>query len=55
MPNAEENAIIQQQMEELHAHHLRLGEEQVASYYPPEMAAGSHRFGIAFTHVDGTQ
>lgn len=55
MPNARENAIVQRQMEELHAHHLTLGEEQVESYYPPEMAAEAHRFGIAFTHVDGTQ
>lgn len=55
MPNAEENAIVQQQMEELHAHHLTLGEDKVASYYPPEMSSEAHRFGIAFTHIDGTQ
>lgn len=55
MPNPEENAIVQQQMEELHAVHLTLGDEQVASYYPPEMEAEAHRFGIAFTHIDGTQ
>lgn len=55
MPNAEENAIVQQQMEELHAHHLTLSEEQVVSYYPTEMSSEAHRFGIAFTHVDGTQ
>ena len=55
MPSPEENAIVEQQMEELHALHLTLGDEQVASYYPPEMASEAHRFGIAFTHIDGTQ
>ena len=55
MPTPEQNAIVQQQMEELHALHLTLGDEQVARYYPPEMEAEANRFGIAFTHVDGTQ
>jgi len=54
MPSSQENALIQQQIEELHALHLTLGEEQVASYYPPEMASEAHRFGLAFTNVDGT-
>lgn len=55
MPDPEQVAIVQQQMEELHAVHLTRGEEQIAGYYPPEMEAEAHRFGIAFTHVDGTQ
>src|SRR4028119_1328177 len=55
MPSAEENAIVQQQIEELHALHLNLGDERVASYYPPEMESEAHRFGIASTHIDGTQ
>lgn len=55
MPTAEENAIVQQQMEELHARHLVLGDDRVASYYPPEMESESHRFGVGFTHIDGTQ
>lgn len=55
MPTPEENAIVRQQMEELHALHLTLGDEKVASYYPPEMESEAHRFGIAFTNVDGTQ
>lgn len=55
MPNAEETEIVQQQMEELHALHLTLGEDKVVSYYPPEMASEAHRFGLAFTHIDGTQ
>ena len=55
MPSPEENAIVQQQMEELHALHLTLGEDQVASYYPLGMKSEAHRFGIAFTHIDGTQ
>jgi glutaminase len=54
VPNAEETAIVQQQIEELHALHLTLGDEKVASYYPPEMESESHRFGIASTHIDGT-
>jgi hypothetical protein len=53
MPSAEENAIVQQQIEELHALHLNLGDERVASYYPPEMESEAHRFGIASTHIDG--
>lgn len=55
MPAPEQNAIVQQQMEELHALHLTHGEEQVVRYYPPEMESEAHRFGIAFTHVDSTQ
>ncbi len=55
MPSAEENAIVQQQIEELHALHLNLGDERVASFYPPEMESEAHRFGIASTHIDGTQ
>lgn len=55
MPNLEQAEIVQQQMEELHSRHLALGDEQVADYYPPEMRAEAHRFGIAFTHIDGTQ
>ena len=55
MPSPEENAIVQQQMEELHALHLTLGDEQVTSYYSPELEAEAHRFGIGFTRVDGTQ
>lgn len=54
MPKAEENSIVRQQMEELHARHLTLGDERVASFYPPEMASEAHRFGMAFTHIDGT-
>lgn len=55
MPSAEQNAIVQEQMVKLHDLHMGLGEERVASYYPPEMSSEAHRFGIAFTHVDGTQ
>lgn len=55
MPNAEENAIVQRQIEELYAVHLKLGDDDVASYYPAEMEAEAHRFGLAFTHIDGTQ
>ena len=55
MPDAEQTAIIQQQMEELHALHSTLGDDQVVSFYPPEMRSRSDLFGIAFTHVDGTQ
>ncbi|MGB3634431.1 MAG: glutaminase A [Rubrobacteraceae bacterium] len=55
MPTPEENAVIQQQIEELHAQHLEIGAEQVASYYPPEMESEAHRFGMAFTNVDGDQ
>ncbi len=55
MPTPEENAVVRQQMEELHALHLRLGSKQVARYYPPEMESEGHRFGLAFTHIDGTQ
>lgn len=55
MPTPEQNAIVQQQMEELHALHLTLGDEEVVRYYPPEMESEAYRFGIAFTHVDGTQ
>lgn len=55
MPNPEQTEIVQQQMEELHARHLDRGEDEVASFYPPEMEAEAARFGIAFTHVDGTQ
>lgn len=55
MPSPEQTEIVQQQMQELHAQHLALGDERIASYYPPEMQAESSRFGIAFTHVDGTQ
>lgn len=54
MPNAEENAIVQQQIEELHALHSTLGDEKVVSYYPPEMASESQLFGMAFYHIDGT-
>ena len=54
MPSAEENAIVQEQIEELHALHLTLGDEKVASFYPPEMESEAHRFGIASTHIDGT-
>ena len=55
IPTPEQNAVVQRQMEELHALHLTLGDEQVVRYYPPEMEAEAHRFGIAFTHVDGTR
>jgi glutaminase len=55
MPDAEQTAIIQQQMEELHALHSTLGDDQVVSFYPPEMQSQAELFGIAFTHVDGTQ
>ena len=55
MPTPEERAIVQQQVEELHALHLTLGDEQVVRYYPPEMESEAHRFGMAFTHIDGTQ
>lgn len=55
MPDAERTSIVQQQMEELHALHRTLGDEQITGYYPPEMAREADRFGIAFTHIDGTQ
>jgi glutaminase len=54
MPNAEENAIVQQQIEELYEVHLKRGDEKVASHYPPEMEREAHRFGMAFYHIDGT-
>jgi glutaminase len=54
MPSAEENAIVQQQIEELHALHSTLGDEKVVSYYPPEMESEAHLFGMAFYHIDGT-
>lgn len=53
MPTPEENKVIQQQIEELHAQHLRIGEEQVVRYYPPGMESEADRFGMAFTNVDG--
>jgi glutaminase len=55
MPTAEQNAIVQAQIEELYAWHLTHGDERVARYYPPEMRAEADRFGMAFTHVDGTR
>ena len=55
MPDPAQTATVQRQMEELHALHLTLGGDQVASYYPAAMEAEAGRFGIAFTHVDGTQ
>ena len=55
MPSPEENTVVQQQIEELYALHLTLGDEQVVGYYPPEMKSEAHRFGMAFTHIDGTQ
>lgn len=55
MPMPEENAIVQQQIEELHALHSARGDAQIVSYYPPEMESEAHRVGMAFTHIDGTQ
>lgn len=55
MPTAEQNTIVQEQIEELHARHLTLGADRVVSYYPPSMRSEADRFGMAFTHIDGTQ
>lgn len=55
MPDPKENALLQQQMEELYALHLTLGTNRIVGYYPPEMALDAHCLGIAFTHVDGTR
>lgn len=55
MPTAEQNAITQAQIEELYAWHLTHGDDLVAGYYPPAMRAEAGRFGMAFTHVDGTR
>ena len=55
MPEPEETAIIQRQMEDLYAVHLARGDEPSLVYYPTAMRAESHRFGIAFMHVDGTR
>jgi len=55
MPHPEENAVVQQQIERLHAAHLGIGDDQVVTYYSSEMRAESHRFGIAFAHIDGTR
>ena len=54
MPSVEENAIVQQQIEELYDVHLKLGDEKAVSYYPPEMKSEAHLFGMAFYHIDGT-
>ncbi|MBO0826443.1 MAG: glutaminase A [Streptosporangiales bacterium] len=55
MPTAEQNAIVQAQIEELYAWHHTRGDDRVVGYYPPAMRAEADRFGMAFTHVDGTQ
>jgi glutaminase len=53
MPTPEVNRVMARQVSELYERHLIFG-EQPASYYPPEMEAEKHRFGMALTHVDGT-
>lgn len=55
MPTAEQDAIVQAQIEELYAWHRTRGDDRVVSYYPPAMRAEADRFGMAFTHVDGTR
>jgi glutaminase len=54
MPTPEVNAIILEQLEDLHQVCFSRGAEQVVSYYPPEMESERHRFGIASTTLDGS-
>ena len=53
MPTPEVNRIMTAQLTELYERHRTFGEEP-ASYYPPEMEAEKHRFGMAVNHVDGS-
>lgn len=55
MPDAEETAIVQSQMEELYTLHRTGGDEPSLTYYPPQMRAEAGRFGMAFMHIDGTR
>jgi glutaminase len=55
VPTPKVNAAIRQQLAELHAKHRRIGDEDVAGYYPPEREAERHLFGIATTALDGTR
>lgn len=50
-----ERDLVQEQLEDLHRRHLSIGDDQVASFYPAEMEAQRHLFGVAGTNVDGTQ
>ena len=54
MVSQDEAVIVQEQLEDLHRRHLGIGDEQVASFYPPGAESERHRFGIAGTNVDGT-
>ncbi len=47
--------MIQSQLAELHLRHLGIGDDDVVSFYPPEMESQRSLFGIAGTSVDGTQ
>jgi glutaminase len=42
-------------LRELHERYLAEGYEKVKSYYPPEMVAQRHLFGIAYAGIDGTE
>lgn len=55
MPNAEQDAIVRAQIEELYAWHAARGEDGVVGYHPSATRAGAGLFGMAFTHVDGAQ
>ena len=55
MPDAEQTAIVQEQTAQLHAKHRLLGDEQITTFYPEQMRAQAHRFGAAYTHVDGAR
>lgn len=54
MPTPEIDEIIWQQAGELHDYHRPRGDEDVVSYYPPEMEAQRDRFAIAYTALDGS-
>jgi glutaminase len=54
MPKTDRDNYVWQQTNELHQRYLALGYEDVDSYYPPEMEEERHRFGLAYTNVDGT-
>lgn len=53
MPTQEIDEIIWQQAQDLLERHRSRGDEEVVSYYPPEMEAQRDRFAIAYTALDG--
>lgn len=58
MEQQTERAIVQRQLEELHAAIGSPGgvpDGRVVAYYPPAMAERAHLFGLAATDIEGTQ